>query len=638
MDPSGKADTGTGFSIRNNMEQQQYYNFQTVLDSVSSHIDSVVTHLFPGAKKQTGCYRIGGIDGEKGSSLSISTKPTNAGCFHDFQDPSIKGNAISLWAITKGVDYKEAGAQLAEFLGVSPEARMHLQKKRPAPKIERKGDVFEINVGTRTEDVKGLNAKSVAYAETRKIDRETLKRALCLSTDSSIIFPHFDEESRPVLFKAWSCDGQKRIYTNNDPIPVLFGKNMVDPIKSGSTLIICEGQWDALTWQQLGYPAVSIPSGVSNDEWIGEDWSFLNCFSSIYLDFDSDAPGQEAENRVKNRLGAEKCRSIQYRYKDANDALMNGDSDALIKAFEAARDAPIDKIINPNNIRNMVKERLRADYKTEGSPFFLPQLNLEFRPNEITIWYGRTSHGKSSVLQQQVAFNASKGRRTMVSSFEQSTTMTVSGMMQQYMSEKNPGDLEDFEAAYASLMGNVLFYDSMVKNTPDDVIRTMLQAHKQLGIEEFVIDNVMTLDVDRQDNKDQADAMDKIRVFAAHYPVHIHLVMHPRKPAAAEGNKPPSISDIMGASEWSAMVHNVICVWRDVSKTERINEMIDEGMDQMLIQNFYESCPDGKVFVRKQRETGDLPMASYFFDRAIKRAWKTHDDLVPYYMPSAPEE
>lgn len=612
----------------------EHYNFQTVLDSVYGQIDDLVVHLLPEAKKQNGSWRIGSLSGEKGSSLSISTKSTNAGCFHDFQDPSIKGNAISLWALTKNVDYPTAGNELARFLGVKPEERFVMPKKRSKPKINREEKGFVIEVGKGTMDVRPLNAKSMAFAETRKIKPETLKRALCLSTDTSIVFPHFNEEREPVLFKCWSCDGNKTIYTNNDPLHTLFGKNMVDPIKSNSTLIICEGQWDALTWQQLGYPAVSIPSGVSNEEWISEDWSFLNCFANIYLDFDSDFAGQEAEMKARIRLGPEKCRSIQYRYKDANDALIHGEEQVLIDAFEEAQNAPIDKIVNPQKIKEIVRERLKSSYVQEGSPFFLPGLQFQFRQHEITVWYGTTSHGKSSILQQQVAFNASKNKKSMVSSFEQATTITVSGMMMQYTAESNIGDYEHFDEAYNSLMREVLFYDSMKKADPDEVVATMLQAHKQLGIEEFVIDNVMTMEVDRQDNTKQAEVIDKLRVFASQNPVHIHLVMHPRKANQGEANKPPSLSDIMGASEWSAMAHNVICVWRDVAKTQKMNEMMDEGMDQAQIMAFNESCPDGKIFVRKQRETGDLPMASYRFDKSIKRAYKTFDDLVPYYIPT----
>ena len=493
-------------------------------------------------------------------------------------------------------------------------------------------------VGKRTEQIFALNSKSIAYAATRKIDQETLKRARCMSTAENIVFTHFDEDDKPVLFKMWSCDGKKSIFTNNDPIPVLFCKHLVDPLKTNSSIIICEGQWDALSWISLGYPAVSIPSGVSNEEWIGEDWSFLNCFENIYLDFDSDVPGQEAEMKIKNRIGNEKCRSVHYRYKDANEALMNGHPEVLVEAFESAKNAPIDKIINPAKIRELVRERLKSEYISNGVPFFIPNLKFEFRPHEITVWYGITSHGKSTVLQQQVAFMASLGIKSMVSSFEQATTMTMSGMMVQYTSQKNIGDCADFDDAYQALTENVMFFDSMQRAKPSEVVSTMCQAHKQLGVEHFIIDNAMTLEVDRQDNTKQAEVADGFRVFVAQNDVHLHLVMHPRKGGHDAANKPPGIADIMGASEWSAMAHNVVCIWRDVAKTQRIEEMRDEGAPPHMIQEFAASCPDGKILVRKQRETGELPISSYLFDKEVKRAYKSQEDLMPYWLPKPQDQ
>ena len=69
--------------------------------------------------------------------------------------------------------------------------------------------------------------------------------------------------------------------------------------------------------------------GAGDDEWITEDWNFLNLFSSIILDFDDDEEGKKAEARVKARLGMERCRIVRYRYKDANAALKDGHPEVL---------------------------------------------------------------------------------------------------------------------------------------------------------------------------------------------------------------------------------------------------------------------------------------------------------------------
>lgn len=622
------------------MTENEFYNFQTVLEAVGPRIDELINHLLPNARKQAGSYRIGGLDGSSGSSLAISCRPANAGVWFDHNGGD-HGNAISLWAHIRSVDYQEAGRQLAKFLGVAPEQRMQMPKRRKEPKIERGEKSLKIWCGGREESISPLNSKSINYALSRGITEETLRRAKCLSTGTHIVFPHFNEDNKPVLLKAWSCDGLKNMYSNDDPVPVLFGKHMVDPVQSGSTLIITEGQWDALTWQQLGYPAVSIPSGVSNDEWIGEDWAFLNCFSQIYLDFDDDTPGQEAELKAKTRLGYDRCRSIKYRFKDANAALVAGAADVLHEAYRHARDAPVERIVKPSDIKQKVRDRLNKTNMQAGTPFFLRNVQFEFRPYEITLWFGITSHGKSTVLSNQICYGASLGKRSMIASFEQSNPMTIAGMLVQYTSNADIGSSSEFDEAFESLTSKVIFFDSMLRCSPDELIATMTLAHKQLGIDEFVIDNIMTLEVDRQDNTAQAQVADKFRVFAAQYPVHLHLVAHPRKPPANEASKPPSIADIMGASEWSAMAHNVICVWRDVAKAQRLSEMHDENMDAAEIFAFDESMPDGKVFWRKQRDSGELPMASYRFDKRTKRAWKTVEDQIPYFFPESsigPEE
>jgi twinkle protein len=600
------------------MTHMSFYNFQTVRESVHSQIDSLVTTLYPSARRQGSSYRVGNEQGEKGSSFSISTRPNNAGSYIDHANPETRGDAIALVALARGLSYEEAGRWLATFLGVPPEERIHIRKVRKEPLIKR-------------DEIKKLNAKSIAYAESRGIHQQTLERLRCASSHDAIVFPHFDEETNLVMVKYWSCDGQKKIWTNENPVPVLFGKTAVDPVTSGGSLVICEGHWDALTWLQLGVPAVSIPSGVSNDEWIAEDWNFLNRFSEILLDFDDDPPGREAEQRVVARLGYERCRMVRYRHKDANDALRAGDSEMLLSALREAREAPIDNIVNSQDLRRPVRDTLNRTNVRRGTPFFLPGMRFEFRPHETTLWFGHTSHGKSTILSQQIAYAASQGKVCFVASFEQRTDITLANMLVQYTSDPDIGSSPHFDEAFDELSSRVLFFNSMQRCNPQQLIATMTLAHKQLGVEEFVIDNAMTLDVDRQDNTAQAAVCDMFRVFASRIPAHVHLVAHPRK--AHDGVvKPPSVSEIRGASEWGDMSHNVMVVYRDVGKAERIETMKDEGISMPEIRAFDESMADGKLLVRKQRLTGELPIASYRFDRLTKRAWKSEEDMLPYFQ------
>ena len=602
------------------MNTEPQYDFQKILDAVHPQIDGLVTTLFPEARKQGQSYRVGSSEGERGKSFSISTRSNNAGSYIDHADKDICGNAIGLVALAKGINYKDAGRWLAEFLNIAPEPFLHVKRKREDPTIT-------------TDGVGELNQRAIQYAATRGISEDMLRQLNCKATSTHIVFPHFDVEGALVMQKFWSCDDKKNIYCNKNPVSVLFGKELIDPIKSGGRLVICEGQWDAIAWQQVGVPAVSIPNGVDNDEWISEDWVFLNQFHEIYLNYDQDQQGQRAQDRVKTRLGYERCKVIKLKYKDANDALKENDLEEMMGAWENAKHAPVERVVDSRDLKEDVRKSLIDDGSQLSTPFFISKMKFNFRPHETTFWFGLTSHGKTTLLMQQIAFAASLNESSLVASFEQQTSVTMGSTLVQYTGNADIGRMDEYDEAYDDLAGKVLFYNAMQRSSPDEVISTIMLAHKRYGITHAVIDNVMTLEVDRQDNTAQASVADKFRLLAARIPIHVHLVGHPRKPDQSGAEKPPSIYEARGAAEWVDMAHNVIVVWRDTAKAAKISGMIDEGVSAPEIYAFDESTPDGRVIVRKQRLTGELPICSYRFCKITKRAWKNPEDLNPYWNP-----
>jgi len=604
-----------------------YYNFQTVLERVPSHIEALCRELYPQGKKRSGHWCVGNYRGEPGGSFQISLKPSSAGCFIDRSDKTVHGNPISLVAINKGIPYQEAGEWLAKFCGVSPEERVFVRKTRKKPVIDR-------------SMIKGLTKSSIDYAKSRGIEEATLRQLKIASGDHAIVFPHFDCDGDLVLIKFWPTDDSKKIWTNRDPVHTLFGKENIDPIKSGGTLIITEGQWDALTWIQIGYPAVSIPSGAGNDLWIEEDWTFLNLFTEIFLDFDDDEEGHSAEMRVRARLGYERCRTIRYNHKDANEVIKDGhDTKILAEAFHAAKNAPVEHIVIASDIRHVVQNLLSDTRESTGIPFFLSAMRkLEFRPHEATLWYGHTGHGKSTAIMNQFAFQAGLGIPGLIASFEDNSSVNYATLLKQFSANAFIGGHESFSEYYRKLTDLIRLFDSMRRTEPEVMIATMTLAHKQLGICHFAVDNVMTMKVDRQDNTEQAAVADMFRVFVSRYPVHLHLAAHPRKPQEAQVVRPPQLAEVRGASEWADMTQTAICVYRDVKKAERIAELYDEDVSREEIMRVRMESRDGKFIVRKQRTTGDHPICSFQFDQPIKRFWKTSLDREPYWYPDEDAE
>ena len=79
------------------------------------------------------------------------------------------------------------------------------------------------------------------------------------------------------------------------------------------------------------------------------------------------------------------------------------------------------------------------------------------------------------------------------------------------------------------------------------------------------------------------------------------------------------------------MPHNIITVWRDMAKAERVAEMENDDYGDSEIKEFSNSTPCGKVLVRKQRLTGQLPMASFYFHKETKRFIAKPGEPRPMY-------
>lgn len=599
------------------------YDIPEILKRLPGQIDDLVQKLFPEAKKERSSWRIGSLSGEKGTSLSISTKSHNAGVYVDHGDHTIRGDVFNLVANARNLQRREAIKWVAEFVGVQPHEMM--ERKMPHkldPALER--------------ILKPLHENCIEYAANRKISQQTLRACKVASnaTGTEFLMPHYIESGKLGMIQHRQVAGERKIWSNENPVYTLFAKHLIDPMQTSGEVIITEGHWDAMSWIECGYHAVSIPSGAGNHDWIQTDYHWLSQFSTIFLNYDSDEPGQKAVEEVMARLGPDRCKIVKLARKDANEHLKAGERSELDQALEHARTSPLPELVIADSMEKQVLDELKNDNVTTGVRCFLPTLNgIQFRPHEWTLWFGYTTHGKSSAVENQIAFEASLGRYCMIASFEQPAQVTIANMLKAYTACERPGEKPWFHEAYMNLTEHVRFFKKMQKTDPASLIKTMTAAHCQLGVETFVIDNVMTLDVDRQDNTSQAAVADQLRIFVAQYPIHLHIVAHPRK-AKDNALSPPQSSEVRGAAEWADMPNNIITIWRAVQKHDAMAEMENENYSEDEITSKWLSEPDGRFYVRKQRKTGKHPMARFWFHDRCKRFWPTSEPPVPFFHPT----
>jgi len=232
---------------------------------------------------------------------------------------------------------------------------------------------------------------------------------------------------------------------------------------------------------------------------------------------------------------------------------------------------------------------------------------------------GIVTHNSSTIRQMALHFSAKYDEKTFIASFED-TPESLTRSLIQHLGPRVPRDIVE------KLLSNILIYDTTQidkvkkahKVKPETIIALFEHQFKRYGYRHFVVDNLMTLDVDRQDNNSQSNAADMFRQFVLSYPVHLHLVAHPRKPPSKTKLEPPDPSEIRGASEIADMSWNIFSQIRNIEKGRIMDGMVIQGQTPDRVQQYDRTEPDAIIHIKKQRTTGDLPTLHLWFDKATR--------------------
>ncbi|MGB2185066.1 MAG: toprim domain-containing protein [Akkermansiaceae bacterium] len=600
---------------------EYYYEASEVKAAVSSKLKEVVQDIYPECKIKGAEARIGGLDGGKGSSMSISLSPQKFGAYYDHATND-KGNLIDILQAVKNLDYCAA----IEWLG-SNYTTCTTRKWMPST-----SNTVSI---VAADHIAPLSDDIISYAETaRKVGKDTLEAyqvATALDDSSVVAFPCYDHK-KSITKIGYCATKEKKYWSSTACGHNLFGKKACSPNKSKGVLVITEGQWDAMSYYEAGIPAVSIPSGAKNLQWINEDWDYINQFHTIYLSFDMDDAGQDIIPDITKRLGIDKCKIIQLPHKDANECLTKENVNTLTNAYDSAIPPQTNELVPATSLKEETFDLLKNGVANLGDNYFLPDFNIKIRPHEMTLIFGQTFHGKSQFVSNQIAYDAAMQTQSVIASFEQTNRMTLASIIMQYCADAHiTANEEAFNKVFDDLAPFVTFYDSMDRGNPERLVEIFTYAHKRKGVNRFILDNVMSLDSNRDNNAEQANIAHVFRKFTKDYPVHLFVVAHPRKAGQGDEYKAPSLSDIRGASEWGDIPENIITVWRNMQKQEDIAKMVEDKFSSVEVARYNREVPDSKIFVRKQRATGEIPQKNVWFHKDTQRYTAEPSLPKPFY-------
>jgi twinkle protein len=194
---------------------------------------------------------------------------------------------------------------------------------------------------------------------------------------------------------------------------------------SKKPVVICEGEWDALTAIQAGFRAVSVPNGASGAEgkldylWDARD--LLNRVESFILATDSDEAGLKLRANLVAHLGADRCSFVDYgpNCKDLNDTLQAHGLEAVCDVLNSAKPMPIKGLYTIDDFPE--RPELTA-WQTGIGPLNdngdTSRPCLYIVPGTLTVFTGHANMGKTTVLDSVIAHLLKSGVPTLVASFE----------------------------------------------------------------------------------------------------------------------------------------------------------------------------------------------------------------------------
>ncbi|MEW6429640.1 MAG: AAA family ATPase [Thermodesulfobacteriota bacterium] len=578
-----------------------------IAELLAADAEGVCRLLLPGGRRAAQEWRCGSVSGEEGQSLAVRLEGDRRGLWADFATGE-KGDLLDLWVACRGISLPAALKEAREHLGLREPAF-----SRPAaPKKVYKPPV----VPPKAKPVDPESPVGRYLIGERKLSASTVTAYGVQEEGRAILFP-FPRPNGPLAMAKRlkldrGPDGKKDIRpTSADQEPALFGWQAVPP--GARSVIITEGETDAMSWYQYGFPALSVPfggGGGAKQQWIETEFENLQRFDEVFLSLDMDESGRQAAEEIAERLGRHRCRVVELPLKDANDCLRRGISrEDMAELVAGARTLDPTELRNALDFSQAVEEQFRPP---AGRPtgFLTPWSKVgrrfALRPAEVTVVAGTNGHGKSEGVGHLVLGVLGQGGAACVASLEYSPAKWLSKLARQAagMADPSPAYLANIMRWFG---GRLWGFDAAGTAKAAKILETFAYARKRYGIDLFVIDNLSKLDIDLDDYNGQRRFVDSLGDFAKEHNCHVILVAHTRK--GQDDSRAGGKMDIKGSGAIADLADNVLIWWRNRPKEEEVRKAGVDVPDSLLDK------PDAVVRCEKQRHGEEEPVVALWFDK-----------------------
>lgn len=430
----------------------------------------------------------------------------------------------------------------------------------------------------------GLSSRVLAWLDGRGLDAELASRLGLTSYAEAdggevVVFPYY--VGGDVVNRKHRVLPKVRHFQDKDATKCLWNYNaLVDPTLSDQPLIITEGEPDTMVALQCGYArTVSVPDGAPEKEvdesskkytYLEHAKAALKECKEVILAVDGDRPGLVLMNDLAVRIGKARCKWVKYPKgcKDLNDTLLKYGERGVHEVFRRAEWCKVDGVYR---MSELPPYPLRSRYTT-GFPWL--DKHYRIRMGDFCVVTGRPGDGKSTWVNDLICRTAMEhGWTVAVASFEQHPQADHRRSLREWFCRSPLDDGLGHELVpEAAIHAADRWIDEhflFIVPNDDDLANLTWTLDKaataviRFGARIVVVDPWNELDHDRPSDMSLTEytgrAIKEFKRLARSLDVHVIVVAHPTKLAAAEK---PGLYSISDSAHWVNKPDVGIILWK----------------------------------------------------------------------------
>lgn len=343
--------------------------------------------------------------------------------------------------------------------------------------------------------------------------------------------PYRDKTGRIVAVKVRTEEPKDFRWEGDPKSALLYGQWMWG--SGGKHLIITEGELDAITVSQVfdhKYPVVSVPGGAAGaPKAVAANLEWINSFARVVFMFDMDVPGQDAARECAGILAPGKAFIAFLPEKDPSDCLVKDKEEDIRSGFWNATKFKIGGVVDARTLSIKCRQKISV-----GRPWpwaFLQRWTFGKRPGEVYIVGSGKGMGKSDfmaevaasaitgVTKEGIKFDAHPIADFNFEQVDYKTKMLIAGKIAgrrfhlPHMPEFgfDPGWTEEERDATLDAMDNAMWdkggrlylNEDGFSADWDDIVSRMRYLNKAEEVNEFIIDNVITIVADMAEDDER---------------------------------------------------------------------------------------------------------------------------------------